>query len=87
MGTLKDLLVSIVAGDNTLSGDFVVTVFLNGVATALTVTYPAGTDGDLSITTDIAVSANDKFSFVMDATAAGAGSVTSIQMSSRFIPS
>jgi len=87
VGTAKDFRTFIQTGQNTLDGDFVVTVFKNGVATALTLTYPAGTDGAMSLATDVAFAANDQISFVMDTTDATSGNVQSIDMSSLFSPS
>ena len=71
-GHLGHLSVNVIS--NSLNGNLVVTVWVNGVATTLTVTYAAGVTGFLTSSGPVAVSANDVVSINFDATAATTGS-------------
>ena len=84
-GNLRRMEVNV--GPNTLNGNFVISVGINGVATGLTVTYAATETGrktlDLSTVT---VVAGDGVSFILDATAPGAGN-GEVAGSVEFVPS
>lgn len=64
------------AGANTLNGNCVVTLLLNGVATSITVTITAGSTSKFSDTVNsFAISAGDELTIRADATAASTGTM------------
>jgi len=81
--TLQNLTVRIMV--NTLTGPAVLAVFVNGLATPIAIPIPALTPG---IFTDLVntfhVVATDRLSFLMDATAAGAGLIGPIAVSAEY---
>lgn len=70
-GVLRSLRVFLDA--NTLNGNAVVTVRVNGVDTALQVTLPAGVTEGQDLDDQVAVAAADRVTVEIDTTAAGVG--------------
>ncbi len=83
-GSLSNLYV-LPSTANTLDGVTVVTVRLNGIASPLTVSVPAGTIAQVSeLATVIVVSAGDNFSIEVDSTASTGGSMTSLAVGLQY---
>ena len=70
---------------NNLDGSCVLSVAINGVATALTLTYAAGETGDKFIDIPVSVVGGDEFSFLADATATTVGQID-LSSSAEFVP-
>ncbi len=77
-GTLRDFFVNV--GINSLNGNMVLTVRINGVDTSITVTFGSTETGEQSDTTNTAtVAAGDLLSIEVDTTAASAGSALDVR--------
>ncbi len=73
--------IAVRVNDNSLSGASTFTVRINGAPTAITVTVPAGTNGEFSFTGSVAVAVGDRITVEY---AIGGGGFESVNVSSVY---
>ena len=86
-GKMRKLTVTVPPGGNTLDGPCDVEILKNGAATGHKLSIGAGAVGDFGpVAGEVAFAAKDKFSFNINATGAGAGTIGFVEGSAEFVP-